>query len=313
MYSCSNSNPGPALRPPSTFSQNTTSIGAYKGTSLHGSSLPYVSDLVSNFPSPVKSSTEVPDAVEVYRRTLAAAADSSVVISSIGLLTNLADLLNSTADSYSTLSGTDLVKKKVRALFVMGGKYPVAQGGPECNICGCYNSADGVSKETASQASSFVAAKWPTQIVWVSLSLHLNLNYEDEDARPRTRPSLRSYSLVRQSGFEVGVAVQSGSSLSSCAPRTNPCRVALENFEGGPNKSRFSWDPLTTLAAVRGIEGAHCSKCTGCNGRNEINATTGLNTWVTDPSSLQTYIVLVNATAASDTLNDLLCAPPRKG
>ena len=46
---------------------NSTSIGAYKGSSLHGSALPYVSDLVSNFPSKVKSSSQVPDAVAVYR------------------------------------------------------------------------------------------------------------------------------------------------------------------------------------------------------------------------------------------------------
>jgi hypothetical protein len=28
--------------------------------------------------------------------------------------------------------------------------------------------------------------------------------------------------------------------------------AAMINYEGGPDKSRFSWDPLTTLVAVRG-------------------------------------------------------------
>ena len=42
-----------------------------------------------------------------------------MVISSIGLLTNLANLLKSKADGYSSLSGSDLVLKKVAALYVM--------------------------------------------------------------------------------------------------------------------------------------------------------------------------------------------------
>ena len=147
-------------------------------------------------------------------------------------------------------------------------------------MCGCYNGADEESKETASHASSYVAANWPAPLVW--------------------------------SGFEVGVAVQSGGRLSSCAPASNPCRAALENFEGGPNKSRFSWDPLTTLAAVRGAAGAHCSHCTNCTGHNVIDQDTGLNSWAGGGrAGLQKYLVLDDATAASDALDELLCAAPR--
>lgn len=39
---------------------------------------PYVPALVRDFPAPVQSSADVPDAVDVYRRALAAAADHSV-------------------------------------------------------------------------------------------------------------------------------------------------------------------------------------------------------------------------------------------
>lgn len=46
--------------------------------------LPYVVDLVANWPSPFKNSSQVDSAVSVYRRVLAAQPDSSVVISSIG-------------------------------------------------------------------------------------------------------------------------------------------------------------------------------------------------------------------------------------
>ena len=36
---------------------------------------------------------------------------------------------------------------------------------------------------------------------------------------------------------------------------------------GGPNLSRFSWDPLSTLAVVRGVESASC----GASGDDGIN------------------------------------------
>merc|ERR1712055_41969 len=73
----------------------------------------YIMDLVENFPSPIKHSGQVPEAVDVYRQVLSAAEDRSVVISAIGFATNLADLLRSGADQYSDLSGVDLVAAKV--------------------------------------------------------------------------------------------------------------------------------------------------------------------------------------------------------
>jgi hypothetical protein len=58
---------------------------------------------------------------------LSNAAGQSVVIASIGLLTNLAALLQSPPDKYSQLNGHALVAKKVKRLAVMGGSYPTAQ------------------------------------------------------------------------------------------------------------------------------------------------------------------------------------------
>ena len=75
----------------------------------------------------------------------------------------------------------------------------------------------------ASAASSYVAAHWPpaSKIIW--------------------------------SGSEVGVMVQSGGARfqqrcpAVADPRYNPCAAAMISYERGPDKSRFSWDPLTTL------------------------------------------------------------------
>ncbi|KAI0118910.1 inosine/uridine-preferring nucleoside hydrolase [Nemania sp. FL0031] len=68
------------------------------------------------------------DPVTLYRKVLAETEDGSVTIASIGFLENLSGLLNSTADSYSDLSGRELVARKVSELVVMGGGYPAGHG-----------------------------------------------------------------------------------------------------------------------------------------------------------------------------------------
>ena len=151
----------------------------------------------------------------------------------------------------------------------------------------------------------------------------------------------------------------------------------MVNYEGGPDKSRFSWDPLTTLVAVRTIRGVpSVAACTDCDGINTIDPATGNNSapletadtrrpshpcrhgarhaalarhvaqnapaatprrrsrtpsrrrarsarsanscdplvtdWVAGPPSNQTYLVLRNATAAGEALDQLLCQFPKR-
>lgn len=73
------------------------------------------------------------DAVVLYRKVLAASEDQSVIIISVGFSTNLSNLLASQSDQYSTLSGAELVMKKVRLLSLMGGDFR-EQRKPEFNI-----------------------------------------------------------------------------------------------------------------------------------------------------------------------------------
>src|SRR5690606_1959791 len=63
------------------------------------------------------------DARDLYRKTLANQKDSSVVIVSVGFMTNLARLLRSGPDRYSPLSGVELVAKKVKYLSIMAGSF----------------------------------------------------------------------------------------------------------------------------------------------------------------------------------------------
>ena len=106
--------------------------------------------LPEKFPHNYKSTSDAPDAVQVYRRILAEAEDSSVVIVTVGFLTNLANLLQSPADEFSELNGKQLVTKKVNHLVAMAGGFPQ---GREFNVF------------CDSESSGIVFELWPTPII----------------------------------------------------------------------------------------------------------------------------------------------------
>ena len=65
----------------------------------------------------------LPDGWRLYRRLLAAQPDRSVSIVSVGFVTCLAQLLQSAPDSYSSLSGVELVRQKVKCIYLQGGVF----------------------------------------------------------------------------------------------------------------------------------------------------------------------------------------------
>ena len=97
---------------------------------------------------------------------------------------------------------------------------------------------------------------------------------------------------------------------SRCAPKSNPCRQAYIDYLG-EEVDRNSWDPLTTLYAVRGAAAISCEE-TGEGERNEVNED-GSNYWVDEEASNQVYLVLKDAEAAGNAIDELLCAPPASG
>lgn len=105
-------------------------VGVVKGPAFAKKSR-YANGIAKEWPHRFDSVDDVPDVVKVYRKALAGAKDGSVVLITVGQLTNVRDLLNSKPDEHSDLSGTDLVKKKVRTWVCMGGKFP---GGREANL-----------------------------------------------------------------------------------------------------------------------------------------------------------------------------------
>ena len=63
------------------------------------------------------------ESYKLYRKLLAAQPDHSVTIASIGFVTSLSRLLQSGPDEFSPLTGVELVRNKVNALYTMGGVF----------------------------------------------------------------------------------------------------------------------------------------------------------------------------------------------
>ena len=75
------------------------------------------------FQRSVADYSSLPDGWQLYRQLLAAQPDHSVSIVSIGFVTCLAQLLQSAPDSYSPLDGVELVRRKVKCIYLQGGVF----------------------------------------------------------------------------------------------------------------------------------------------------------------------------------------------
>ena len=95
----------------------------------------------------------MPDALTVYRKTLAAQEDGSVVLCSVGALSNLEDLLRSGPDTISPSSGSELILTKVKQTVIMGGGFP-RTARPETNL------------RLDPPAAIAVTNEWPGAILW---------------------------------------------------------------------------------------------------------------------------------------------------
>ena len=87
--------------------------------------------IIARYPHQVKTNSDAQDAIRLYRKILSKEANNSVTIISVGFFTNIAALLRSPADEYSSLTGQELVQQKVQKLVSMAGRFPY---GKEFNV-----------------------------------------------------------------------------------------------------------------------------------------------------------------------------------
>jgi inosine-uridine nucleoside N-ribohydrolase len=136
-------------------------IGVPKGKALELKDNQHWTDtLLLKYPHKIKKNDEALSATEVYRKSLASQPDRSVTIITVGFLTNLADLLQSAPDKYSTLTDKELVKKKIRQLVCMAGSFPA---GNEWNV------------RMDAAASKIVFDNWETPILFSGVEIGMKI------------------------------------------------------------------------------------------------------------------------------------------
>lgn len=165
------------------FGRPELPLGVVKGPGFFRDSK-YAKQITEEFPHQLKSTEDAPDAPVVYRKVLAAQEDNSVVMISVGPITNMSNLLATGPDEYSKLSGKELVRRKVNVWVCMGGKIPE---GREANI---FHDA---------AASQNAVRNWPTPIVFGGYEIGKRVKTGGALAGlPPTNPVRRSYQLYNR-------------------------------------------------------------------------------------------------------------------
>ncbi len=192
------------------------------------------------YPHRLTNGTDAPDAVKLLRQTLARAKDGSVVIVQVGASTNLARLLASEGDESCRLSGSELVKQKVRLLSVMAGSFDAKKKSSPAE----YNVKIDVPSATK------VFSEWPTPIVFSGFEVGLAATYpaksiEEDYGYVPHHPLAEAYRLYEQMPYDrptwdltsVLYAVRPGRDYFQLSP---PGRVAVDkdgvtSFEARPS------------------------------------------------------------------------------
>ncbi len=176
----------------------------------------YAKKMLNTLGDPKNTREIYPDAVRIMRRALTDADNGSIVMTFIGQLGNASDLLDSSADDISELTGVELVRKKVKKFVIMGGLFREknekimfggAEYGAEYNIVCDIKSAQNVVN------------KCPVTIVF--------------------------------SDFKVGYQIRTGGHLLALNDMNNPVTFSYTVFQNSP---RESWDLLTVWYAALGCD-----------------------------------------------------------
>ena len=241
----------------------------------------FVDNLATDFPNTINTPEKakaLPSAVELYRKTLAAQPDNSVTVVAVGFMQNLASLLDSKADRYSTLNGRDLVQKKVKQLVIMGASYPSKGTDKDFNLTGG-------RVKTAGQR---VLEGWPTTVAFTP----------------------GNYQVC---GADNGKGVVAGDTLSKSTPKANPVRKAYELFSGVGN-GRDAWDLCSVLYGVRGSGFAGQAYFEVFKGEKVVLKDNLDHDWVTPGNGRHVRVWRGNVLSDSKmeaVLNGLLTQPPK--
>lgn len=198
------------------FNRPDIPIGVVKGNAVNMEApQKWDSLIIAGYPHDLKSNEQAEDALRLYRKILAAQPDTSVTIVTVGFLTNMANLLQSRADEYSSLSGKELIQKKVKLLVSMAARFDTTMGTfREFNVV----------KDSA--ASKIAFDNWPTPIVFSGFEIGVKI--------------LTGLPIVNN--IEI-----SNSPVKDVFAKSIP-------LDPNDKDGRMSWDETAVLVAIRGYE-----------------------------------------------------------
>jgi inosine-uridine nucleoside N-ribohydrolase len=134
----------------------------------------YTCGLRDGFPNDIGPDDKAPDALKIYKEALKSQPDKSVIICSVGSLSNLADLCR---------DSPELVKAKVIKIVIMGGNFSSIKRS-ECNI------------QTNPKPAAFVAASCPVDIYWQDFHIgNKVITGAGLKQSPKENPVRRGYEL----------------------------------------------------------------------------------------------------------------------
>lgn len=189
-------------------------VGCVKGEGVQVPSK-YAQQIAEEFPHKLKSDKDAADAVLLYRDILERQPDHSVVIATVGYLTNIKGLLQLPAEK-NHLSGLDLVQKKVKTWVCMGGNFIGSPAKDDLKL-------SNVNFQRDAASALYTIQHWPGSLVFVG----------------------REVASV-PSGVEIGQHLVN-------TPSNNPVRRAYCHYFGGTEKNRHVADLATVFYAVRGL------------------------------------------------------------
>lgn len=133
-----------------------------------------------------------------------------------------------------------------------------------------------------------------------------NFGYKDPESTAYILANWPKNVSMTFSGYELGGDVYTGENLAQISPPNSPILSAYQWYVGRGSALRPSWDPITTIYGILGIDGfskigmkpllAYANQ----DGYNSITSKNGSNAWVNDTSvTNQHYLKLAEGATNS--------------
>ncbi len=197
----------------------------------------------TRYPHHLARSSDAPEATRLLRQILAQQPNQSVVLVQVGYFSNFAALLDTPGDSFSPLTGLELVRQKVKLLSVMAGSFKAEKPLSEYNVV------------QDLPASKRLARDWPTPIVWSGFEIGIAVPY----------PAI---SIERDFRFVPHHPVAEAYRLYNPPPHERPCwDLTAALYAARPDRQYFG---LSQPGRVTVDETGHTQFVPEANGRDRF-------------------------------------------